>query len=183
MVFDPTRLSVLFRSKTGIIPLLTGMTISTSTSGSILVWNDRHKVVKQRWSFNTDTETPEFDNIFGIVLAEAELGAAGNLNLRGEDAVVHQPITGGVGDDDRAFFPVDWVIDGHLVFARDSEADIYLFQFYWVDILGEYRWDPLSETATIRQVQLETSGGGIWFQPGGEPGDPYHKVDMGGTLS
>ncbi len=183
IVLDATHLSVLFRSKKGVVPLLTGFTITTTTSGTVIVWNDRHKVVKRRWSFNTDADIPEFDHIFTRVLAEAEATIPTQLKLRGEDAIVHQPITGGAVDDDRAFFPIDWIPDGHLVFARDSEADIYIFQFYWVDTFGEYRWDPLSETDKIRQLtEIEASAGTPWSQPGTEPGEPYNKADMGGNI-
>lgn len=184
LVLDAFELAAWFRCSKGEVPLIYLIEVSAINNGKVLIWNDIYKEASKRWDFNDSTDIPEYQAIEDMVQLEIEVDAPDARQNRGHDAVILEPVTGGVGFADRRSLPVsDWIPRGHLVIARDAENDIYSIQFYYVKVPGEFFWDILSDTDKIRQRQIQTSAGGIWHQPANDPGDIYHKVDLAGNIA
>jgi len=174
IVLLPPDLAPLFNLKPGTHALVTAIETLTVASGVLIVINDARAVLRK---FN---ETLGNTEVAQIVTCEID---PPTRDLKGMNSVFAQATTGGVGFADTTVKFVNWDLWKALVFSRDEIGDLWAITIHFEIVPGEMAWDPLSETDKIRQLtEIQAAAGGIWAQPGTEPGEPYNKADLSGNI-
>lgn len=168
---DPERLAPIFGIPEGMHIRILTISFETGSSGSFIVLRDNRGVLRKVTTF-----------------ARVQLPALVTLDttVRRSYGMTHKSLTattGGTGFNETITLAFDWEIMKTLILARDSTSDVWTLIVDFEYVKGEMAWDPLSETDKIRQLKdIEVSPGGIWHQPGTDPGDPYDQVDLSGNI-
>jgi len=175
-VWDPPALARAFGIPEGMHILIHGITVQTTVSGTLFLVNDKHGQFRK-----TITTAQLQDQIVGVIAGNAEKG---NKQLHiGDDAITIIAVAGGSGFEDTNPRFLEWDIMNRLIVAKDQDTDAWILDISYSLVPGEMSWDPLSEVDKIRQLgHIQAAPGGIWSQPGTDPGDPYNKADLGGNF-
>lgn len=178
-VMTPVELSHVFGIPPGFHIRITQVEFNTISSGIALVIKDEFRQLRKRGDLNEFAQVEEM-----VVIARDGTSPLGSITLsRGLDAVHSSSTVGGTGFEDTEKKFVQWDIWRDLVFAKNDTGDGWIIVIYYDIVPGEMFWDIFDDSGRFRQIgELEVAAGGIWFQPGNQPGDPDFRVTLGGEL-
>lgn len=171
-VLLPPDLASFFGLPEGFHFFLEEVIVETESTGIIMLVNDPMGVLA-----GLDSSLG-FDVVENRVLSRYDNGV---IRPAGMDVVRAKATTAGVGFQETSQRRAGWDIQKGLAFARNDVNDEWTITLQGEVVPGPMSWDPLSETSRIRQIRPETTPGGVWFQTGSVAGDPYFKVELGGS--
>lgn len=174
VVLDPVLLTPRFGIPERHHILTESIKVVSGSTGRLIITNDPHN---QLGKFHLLTTAQARADITDkqILQMQPALG-----NSHGLDSLFYSNTSGGLGFAETDKDLVQWDVTKNLVFARDTNV-AWTIQIAYDIVPGPMSWDILSETNKIRQSKnIQTTAGGIWFQPNKLPGEAYHQTDLEG---